>query len=99
MERYELRSTQRIATLFLTVASGRLIRNPQVHVPPSLTATCQLQELSLKAERNTYIWPSCARQETEITVTRATAIEESRLSMLPRKHFLESTLRKHRNLG
>ncbi len=38
--------------------SGRLIRNPQVHVPPSLTATCQLQELSLKAERNTYIWPT-----------------------------------------
>jgi len=36
---------------------GRNIRNPQVHVPPSLTATCQLQELSLKAERNTYIWP------------------------------------------
>jgi len=25
---------------------------------PSLTATCQLQELSLKAERNTYIWPT-----------------------------------------
>ena len=37
--------------------SGRLIRNLQVHVPPSLTATCQLQELSLKAGRNSYIWP------------------------------------------
>jgi hypothetical protein len=37
--------------------SGRNIRNPQVHVPPSLTATCQLRTLSLKAERNTYIWP------------------------------------------
>jgi hypothetical protein len=36
---------------------GRNIRNPQVHVPLPLTATCQLQELSLKAERNTYIWP------------------------------------------
>ena len=44
------------------VRSGRLIRNPQVHVPPSLTATCQLQELSLKAERNTYIWPKAATQ-------------------------------------
>ena len=39
---------------------GRNIRNPQVHVPPSLTATCQLQELSLKAERNTYTWPLAA---------------------------------------
>ena len=38
--------------------SGRLIRNPQVHVPPTLTATCQLRELSLKAGRNTYIWPT-----------------------------------------
>jgi len=36
---------------------GRNIRNPQVHVPPSLTATCQLQLLSLKAGRITYIWP------------------------------------------
>jgi len=35
---------------------GRNIRNPQVHVPPSLTATCQLQSLSLKAGRNSYIW-------------------------------------------
>jgi len=41
---------------------GRNIRNPQVHVPPSLTATCQLQLLSLKAERNTYIWPLAATQ-------------------------------------
>ena len=43
---------------------GRNIRNPQVHVPPSLTATCQLQELSLKAERNTYIWPKAAPQNS-----------------------------------
>jgi hypothetical protein len=39
---------------------GRNIRNPQVHVPLPLTATCQLQELSLKAERNTYTWPLAA---------------------------------------
>jgi hypothetical protein len=44
----------------IVVRSGRFIRNPQVHVPPSLTATCQLRELSLKAERNTYIWPLAA---------------------------------------
>jgi hypothetical protein len=37
-----------------------IIRNPQVHVPLPLTATCQLQELSLKAERNTYIRPEAA---------------------------------------
>jgi len=54
---------------------GRNIRNPQVHVPLPLTATCQLLELSLKAERNTYIWPIAAcRQETE----RTTGAEKSR---------------------
>jgi len=47
---------------------GRNIRNPQVHVPPSLTATCQLQELSLKAERNTYIWPKAASQTHQYRV-------------------------------
>ena len=35
---------------------GTNIRSPQVHVPLSLTATCQLCELSRKAGRNNYIW-------------------------------------------
>jgi hypothetical protein len=30
-----------------------IIRNPPVHVPPSLATTCQLQPVSRKAERNT----------------------------------------------
>jgi hypothetical protein len=30
-----------------------IIRNPPVHVPPSLVTTCQLQPVSRKAERNT----------------------------------------------
>ena len=46
-----------------------------------------------------HFWPSCARQETEKIVTRATTFKEIRRSTLPRKHFLENTLRKHRNLG
>jgi len=74
--RYELKRTCGLEREAENVErSGRLIRNPQVHVPPSLTATCQLQELSLKAERNTYIWPIAAcRQETE----RTTGAEKSR---------------------
>ncbi len=39
---------------------GRNIRNPQVHVPLTLTATCQMRELSLKAGRTSYIWPKAA---------------------------------------
>jgi hypothetical protein len=49
--------------------SGRLIRNLQVHVPPTLTATCQLQELSLKAGRNTYIWPTPVLRGKQYRVT------------------------------
>lgn len=43
-------------------------------------------------------WPSSAHQKLEFIVTRATALEESRRSALPRKHFLENALRKHRIL-
>ena len=61
--RYELKRTCGLEREAENVErSGRLIRNLQVHVPPSLTATCQLQSLSLKAERNTYIWPTPAVQ-------------------------------------
>ena len=49
---------------------GRNIRNPQVHVPLPLTATCQLQELSLKAERNTYIWPKAVTDNPEIKLKK-----------------------------
>jgi hypothetical protein len=56
--RYELKRACGLEEEAVSVERfGRNIRNPQVHVPPSLTATCQLQQLSLKAERNTYIWP------------------------------------------
>jgi len=56
--RYELKRACGLEEEAVSVERfGRNIRNPQVHVPPSLTDTCQLQELSLKAERNTYIWP------------------------------------------
>ncbi len=54
---------------------GQNIRNPQVHAPPSLTATCQLQQLSLKAERNTYIWPKASVQpESEILVRTSQSV-------------------------
>jgi hypothetical protein len=56
---------------------GRNIRNPQVHVPLPLTATCQLQELSLKAERNTYIWPLAAVQISPSRSIRLSAIGKS----------------------
>jgi hypothetical protein len=46
-----------LAWLFLRLLGQSELR-PQVHVPPSLTATCQLRALSLKAGRNTYIWPT-----------------------------------------
>jgi hypothetical protein len=63
--RYELKRTCGLEREAENVErSGRLIRNLQVHVPPSLTATCQLQQLSLKAERNTYIWPNPAPHGT-----------------------------------
>jgi len=56
--RYELEHTCGLEGEAVSVErSGRYIRNPQVHVPLSLTATCQLRALSLKAGRNTYIWP------------------------------------------
>ena len=68
--RYEFKHTCRLEREAESVERfGRNIRNPQVHVPPSLTATCQLQELSLKAERNTYIWPTAVIQLLEYRTT------------------------------
>ncbi len=67
--RYELKRTCGLEREAENVErSGRLIRNLQVHVPLPLTATCQLQELSLKAERNTYIWPIAACHFASFTV-------------------------------
>ena len=65
--RYELKRTCGLEREGESVERfGRNIRNPQVHVPLPLTATCQLQLLSLKAERNTYIWPEAVCQFAEI---------------------------------
>ena len=47
-----------------------------------VTATCQLQELSLKAERNTYIWPFAVRQIADKCGASTTALGESRRSHL-----------------
>ena len=80
--RYELKRTCGLEREAENVErSGRLIRNLQVHVPPSLTATCQLQSLSLKAGRNSYIWPTAVPGGEKYQVT---AIGESSHSALPR---------------
>ncbi len=42
------------------VCLGRLIRRLRVHVPPSLTATCQLCQVSRRTGRNNYIGSSAA---------------------------------------
>ena len=64
--RYELKRACGLEEEAVSVERfGRNIRNPQVHVPPSLTATCQLQSLSLKAGRNSYIWPKAELQIPE----------------------------------
>jgi len=53
---------------------GRDIRNPWAHVPPSLTATCQLCPVSRKAERNNYMWPEAAIGVAEIYTYRIAAL-------------------------
>ena len=46
--------------------SGRNIRSPRVHVPPSLADTCQLRPVSRKAGRSDYIGSMPGRQPFQI---------------------------------